>query len=348
MKKSFVKTYCDIGRKFYGLEVRKEGFSWKVTDVLPLSEREALLASTDPEVNVRGLETADNLLACKGCGSRKVGGCSCAYGGQRCSGDYDLMCVYCKHMKIDRSVPTSSEVRGAGGTIRLSQGQEVKIRFSDDRPLTRIKVGVGWDPAHSGHSVDVDSSVVVGNSQSRDHDLVYFGDLTHPSGCVVHHGDASFGRHAFAERYGSVAAVQSPSRPFEVSYAVKRDLFAAERRYPRHPSEFRIVDESRFFGDDSYGSAPAFDVEFRSVPVPVPYFLRGFVAKLASFDSDKTRRQHADTRISVDDSELFVRLRIGFDIESLHNLLLFFSIAKAFVTVNSRAEKTRYSLIPRI
>lgn len=189
MKKSFVKTYCDIGRKFYGLEVRKEGFSWKVTDVLPLSEREALLASTDPEVNVRGLETADNLLACKGCGSRKVGGCSCAYGGQRCSGDYDLMCVYCKHMKIDRSVPTSSEVRGTGGTIRLSQGQEVKIRFSDDRPLTRIKVGVGWDPARSGHSVDVDSSVVVGNSQSRDHDLVYFGDLTHPSGCVVHHGD---------------------------------------------------------------------------------------------------------------------------------------------------------------
>ena len=103
---------------------------------------------------------------------------------------YQFMCVYCNELEIDYSLPVyDGSHRREGETIVLSQGQEVKIRYANDRPLSRINVGVGWDPAIQGDNIDVDSSVVVLSDQGADKDLIYFGYKEHPSGCVIHHGD---------------------------------------------------------------------------------------------------------------------------------------------------------------
>lgn len=102
-------------------------------------------------------------------------------------GVFTFQCVYCKNMKIDYSAASATQGHKEGDTIRLSQGQIVKIHFEDNRPLSKIIVGVGWDPVSFGSQMDVDSSVIVAGNKERD--VIYFGNLNHPSGCVTHHGD---------------------------------------------------------------------------------------------------------------------------------------------------------------
>lgn len=187
----FLKAFCSKTRRYYGLEVRKYGTKWKVINMIDLSDEEARLITS--EIKESALETNDNLLACTKCKSRKVGGCRCSKAKHSCSHDmkYQFDCIYCEEFKIDYSMPTRSDVGGKiGDTIKLSQGQEVKIRYADDSPLSKIIVGVGWDPAEGqSERMDVDSSVILFNSSNTASDVVYFGDLIHPTGCIVHHGD---------------------------------------------------------------------------------------------------------------------------------------------------------------
>lgn len=87
------------------------------------------------------------------------------------------------------STTSAAPIVSGGKTVKLAQGEEAKIAVSGSRggTLTKITVGVGWDPASYGSSMDIDSSVIVAGGS--DYEIVYFGDLEHPSGCVVHHGD---------------------------------------------------------------------------------------------------------------------------------------------------------------
>ncbi|MBO5415226.1 MAG: TerD family protein [Clostridia bacterium] len=186
----FLKAYCGKTNQYFGLEIKKFGFSWKVVNMIKLSDDEAKIISSEVEQSF--FETNANLIPCLKCGNRRVGGCACAKKKHQCSKNmkYQFDCIYCDELKIDYTLPTASEVGSrAGGTVTLSQGQEVKIRYADDRPLSKISVGVGWDPASGANNMDVDSSVVVMSQSNREFELVYFGAKEHSSGCVIHHGD---------------------------------------------------------------------------------------------------------------------------------------------------------------
>ena len=184
----FLKAYCEKTGRYSGLEVKKIGSTWRVVNMIPLSAEEGRLLSS--EVEQPTFETHTTLLACTSCGNRRVGGCSCPPRAHDCRRDmkYRFDCTYCQHLKIDYSLPDPNPGETQGGTVKLSQGQEVKIRYADNRPLRSIYVGVGWDPVISGNSMDVDSSVVVMGPDGS-HDLIYFANKEHPTGCVVHHGD---------------------------------------------------------------------------------------------------------------------------------------------------------------
>ena len=75
-----------------------------------------------------------------------------------------------------------------GDTIKLSQGQEVKIAIGG-RALEEIELNVGWDPVSSGQNMDIDSSVMLFNRQGGDLETVYFGMLEDEARSVKHHGD---------------------------------------------------------------------------------------------------------------------------------------------------------------
>ncbi len=187
-EKKFVKAYCDVSKQYYGMDVEKIGGTWKVVNMIYLSASEAKLASS--EVKQDTFYTHDNLIACRGCGGRKVGGCNHARSYVQCGKNmkYNFQCIYCNNFKIDYSIPTELSGYRAGDVIKLSQGQEVKIQLEEGRDLTEILVGVGWDPVSQGNNMDVDSSVIVAG-QDGDYEIVYFGDKRHSSGCVVHNGD---------------------------------------------------------------------------------------------------------------------------------------------------------------
>lgn len=90
--------------------------------------------------------------------------------------------------------------------VNLQKGQKVSLKKENGQALTRICVGLGWDPAvqekksggffgslfgGSTEDIDCDASVFVcraGHLSSVD-DIVYFGNLTHSSGAVRHTGD---------------------------------------------------------------------------------------------------------------------------------------------------------------
>ena len=183
-----LKGYCAKTGQHFGIEVKKFGLSWRAVDFIHISEEEAAVMTS--EVKPSRLESNQNLLPCRKCGSRSVGGCDCPPKTHQCrsGAPYNFQCLYCKDMRIDYTPARAAGGLKDGDVIRLAQGQVVKISVSGDKPVEQIRVGLGWDPASGAHNMDIDSTVyVMGNNGACE--TVYFGELKHPSGCVVHHGD---------------------------------------------------------------------------------------------------------------------------------------------------------------
>ncbi|MBF0239900.1 MAG: TerD family protein [SAR324 cluster bacterium] len=71
--------------------------------------------------------------------------------------------------------------------INLVKGQKV------DMGLSRVKVGLGWDPQNSGSvDFDLDASVFMLNASKkipREEFFVYYNNLTSPDGSLQHGGD---------------------------------------------------------------------------------------------------------------------------------------------------------------
>lgn len=88
--------------------------------------------------------------------------------------------------------------------VNLQKGQKVNLKKSDGQALSRIRIGLGWDPVKqkkgglfgsifggSAPDIDCDASVIVckGGRLSGKNDVVYFGNLKHSSGAIIHTGD---------------------------------------------------------------------------------------------------------------------------------------------------------------
>jgi len=77
-------------------------------------------------------------------------------------------------------------------SISLQKGQRVNLSKEDGSSVRRIMAGLGWEPAREGHSIDCDASAILCGANGKitcGEDLVYFGNLKHPSKAVLHSGD---------------------------------------------------------------------------------------------------------------------------------------------------------------
>ena len=88
--------------------------------------------------------------------------------------------------------------------VNLVKGQKISLVKEGDR-LSRLMVGLGWDEVQRGFlsslfggakaDIDCDASVILCGadgklvSRSVNDCLVYFGNLRHASGAIVHQGD---------------------------------------------------------------------------------------------------------------------------------------------------------------
>ncbi|MCJ7856609.1 TerD family protein [Lachnospiraceae bacterium NSJ-143] len=82
--------------------------------------------------------------------------------------------------------------------ISLQKGQKISLT-KDNAGLSKILIGLGWDEverkrgffAPKPQAIDCDASALVltGGKLMNKKDIVYFGNLRHDSGCVIHMGD---------------------------------------------------------------------------------------------------------------------------------------------------------------
>ncbi len=83
--------------------------------------------------------------------------------------------------------------------VNLQKGQKVNLRKADGGTLRRVMVGLGWDEVQQSRGffapkpqdIDCDASAFLctNGHLMGTQDVVYFGNLTHASGCVRHMGD---------------------------------------------------------------------------------------------------------------------------------------------------------------
>ena len=133
--------------------------------------------------------------------------------------------------------------------LNLVKGQ--KISLSKEHPgLAKIMVGLGWDVSTSFFSsFDLDASAFLldagGKCPGKD-DLVYFGNLKHPSGAVKHMGDNLTGEGDGDDEQIEVDLGKVPANIARIAFTV--NIYKAESRkqnFGQVSNAFcRIVDES--------------------------------------------------------------------------------------------------------
>lgn len=78
-------------------------------------------------------------------------------------------------------------------SVSLQKGQKVSLT-KDNPGLKKVVVGLGWDvnAFDTGGDFDLDAAAFLLNDTGRvgsSSDFVFYGNLSHPSGSVVHQGD---------------------------------------------------------------------------------------------------------------------------------------------------------------
>ncbi|MEE1930589.1 TerD family protein [Streptomyces sp. TRM 70351] len=99
-------------------------------------------------------------------------------------------------------VPAGAAAPGAGkinldkGRVNLQKNQTVSL-VKDNQPLrSSLVMGLGWEPAHRGKSIDLDASVIAYDAQRKKIDACYFGKLNILRGAIQHSGDNLTGEGA--------------------------------------------------------------------------------------------------------------------------------------------------------
>ena len=75
--------------------------------------------------------------------------------------------------------------------VNLKKNEKVELRKPNDEILKKVVVGLGWDAAKAGMSIDCDSSVFMcqNGKLCSNRDIIAFYNKCHSSGAVLHHGD---------------------------------------------------------------------------------------------------------------------------------------------------------------
>lgn len=76
-----------------------------------------------------------------------------------------------------------------GGRVNLVKGARVSLVKRDAPLLTRITMGLGWDPARHARNIDLDASVIAYDANGREREVVYFAHKKGFKGAIRHGGD---------------------------------------------------------------------------------------------------------------------------------------------------------------
>ncbi|MFE1289053.1 TerD family protein [Streptomyces sp. NPDC058751] len=75
------------------------------------------------------------------------------------------------------------------GRVSLQKNQTVSLVKGGSPLLSRVQMGLGWEPAFRGKDIDLDASVIAYGPQRNHIDSCYFGKLSIVNGAIKHSGD---------------------------------------------------------------------------------------------------------------------------------------------------------------
>ncbi|MFH8585462.1 TerD family protein [Streptomyces celluloflavus] len=93
------------------------------------------------------------------------------------------------------AAPPAPPAPGAGrinldkGRVSLQKNQTVSLVKNGQPLLTSVKMGLGWEPAYRGKSIDLDASVIAYGPDRKKVDNCFFGKLSILNGAIQHSGD---------------------------------------------------------------------------------------------------------------------------------------------------------------
>ncbi|MFJ5722816.1 TerD family protein [Streptomyces sp. NPDC093149] len=82
------------------------------------------------------------------------------------------------------------------GRVSLQKNQTVSLVKAGRPLLSRVKMGLGWEPAFRGKDIDLDASVIAYGPNRNHLDSCYFGKLSILNGAIKHSGDNLTGEGA--------------------------------------------------------------------------------------------------------------------------------------------------------
>ena len=133
--------------------------------------------------------------------------------------------------------------------VSLSKGQ--KVSLTKKRPsLKEVTVGLGWDAQEGGgyaFDLDVSAFLCAANGKCRrDKDFVFYNNLDHPSGSVIHMGDNRTGDGDGDDEQVKVILSKVPADIEKIVFTITID--DAERRGQNfgmvRNAYCRVVDEN--------------------------------------------------------------------------------------------------------
>ncbi|MEU7486486.1 TerD family protein [Streptomyces sp. NPDC042319] len=92
--------------------------------------------------------------------------------------------------------PGAGEINLDKGRVSLQKNQTVSLVKGGQPLLSSVRMGLGWEPAFRGKSVDLDASVIAYGPDRKKIDNCFFGKLTILNGAIQHSGDNLTGEGA--------------------------------------------------------------------------------------------------------------------------------------------------------
>ncbi|MFJ9735532.1 TerD family protein [Streptomyces sp. NPDC101171] len=85
--------------------------------------------------------------------------------------------------------PGAGKINLDKGRVSLQKNQTVSLVKGGRPLLSRVQMGLGWEPAYRGRDIDLDASVIAYGPQRNPVDSCYFGKLSILNGAIKHSGD---------------------------------------------------------------------------------------------------------------------------------------------------------------
>lgn len=143
--------------------------------------------------------------------------------------------------------------------LTLSKNQSISLEKTAGAGLTRICLGLGWDPVKAGFlgkllgggdAIDLDASCIVFDSNLQSTDLVWFRQLKSKDGAIQHSGDNRTGDGDGDDESISVDLARLPARVkylvFTVNSFTGQNFEKVENAYCRILNEANGQELARF------------------------------------------------------------------------------------------------------